>query len=83
MAKQRHELARGLGVAEGPANLLLHPPPPLRSLSLPSLTTPLSKKKDTPSPLHPGLLEEEGLAANHSAVYVFNKRDVCIHRSFL
>lgn len=27
MAKQRHELARGLGVAEGPANLLLHPPP--------------------------------------------------------
>lgn len=29
------------------------------------------------------LLEEERLAANHSAVYVFNKRDVCIHRSFL
>lgn len=55
MAKQRHwhELARGLGVAGGPANLLLHPPL-VRSLSLPSLTTPLSKKEGTPTPLHPG-----------------------------
>lgn len=37
----------------------------------------------TPTPLHSGLLEEERLAVNHSVVYVFNKHDVCIHRSFL
>lgn len=68
MAKQHHELARGLGVAGGPANLLLHPPL-VRSLSLPSLTTPLSKKKRHTYAFASWLLEEERLAAHHSAVF--------------
>lgn len=77
MAKQRHagwELPKVLRIYSC-IDLLL-PLLLVRSLSLPSLTTPLSKKKKgTSTPLNPGLLEEERLAANHSAVYVFNKRD--------
>lgn len=86
MAKQRHEpsweLPKVLRIYYSCISLLL---PLLYAASLfPLLQRRFLKKKDTPTPLHPGLLEEERLAANHSAVYVFNKRDVCIHRrSFL
>lgn len=70
MAKQRHagwELPKVLRIYSC-IDLLL-PLLLVRSLSLPSLTTPLSKKKGTSTPLNPGLLEEERLAAHHSAVF--------------